>query len=223
MSESQIIEFLSQYITDHKKELIDAALNERTYFITTVLEDIYQPHNASAVLRTCDSLGIQDVHVIENRNPYEVNPDVALGSSKWISLNKYHGGENNTRDCLATLKEKGYQIICTSPDPGYPDLNEFKMDKPTAFVFGTEMEGISKDAIAMADGMLRIPMYGFTESYNISVSAAICLYTMVQRMRSSGVDWNLSGEEKNVLRLQWYRKIVRNHKALEREFMERNQ
>jgi len=183
-----------------------------------VLEDIYQAHNASAVVRTADLLGIQDMHIIENRNKYTVNPDVTLGSSKWVDMHRYREAAGNTMRCVHKLKEQGYRIVVTSPHAPEVTPATIALDRPMAFCFGTELTGASEELIANADMQLRIPMYGFTESYNISVSAAIVLYTVMERLRNSTVPWQLPHEQLLDLKLAWARKVVHSAAHLEAHF-----
>lgn len=184
--------WLSQFVTEARMRRFREVLALRTRHLTIVLEDIFQPHNASAVLRSCECFGIQDVHIIENRNRYQVNPDVALGSSKWLTLHQYHQSENNTGPCLETLKKKGYRLVATTPHKNGHTPEELPLDEKTALLFGTELHGLGKEALAMADGFVRIPMAGFTESLNISVSAATLLYVLTRRLRHSPVPWQLN-------------------------------
>jgi tRNA (guanosine-2'-O-)-methyltransferase len=139
----ELYSFLSGFISENKKNKFETIILQRTRYITLVLEDIFQPHNASAVLRTCDCFGVQDVHIIENKNKYEINPDVALGSSKWLSLYKYHSSENNTADCFQQLKDSGYRIIATTPHKKDFTPESLPLDHKIALVFGTEMEGLT--------------------------------------------------------------------------------
>src|SRR4030042_2486900 len=167
----KLIKYLEQFVTERRLQLINRVLSQRTRYITVVLEDIYQSHNASAVLRSCDCFGIQDVHIIENRNTYQLNPDVALGSNKWLTLYKYTREQNNTATALTKLKKTGYRIVATTPHANGCPLQEFDLHKgKTALVFGTELEGLTGNATTMADEFLTIPMAGFTESLNISVT-----------------------------------------------------
>lgn len=216
---NKLIDHLREFITEDRFDLFNDVIQNRTKYLTVVLEDIYQPHNASAVLRTCDCFGIQDVHIIENRNTYEVNPDVALGSSKWINMVKHNSLDNNTIEAYNSLRDQGYQIIATTPHKNDCLLENLPLDKKTALVFGTELNGLSKIAIDHADGFIKIPMYGFTESFNISVSASILLYYLTEKLRSSGVKWQLSGEEKNAIMLEWLRKTIKRSDLIEQEFM----
>ncbi len=220
----QLVEYLSGFVTGNKLAKFDEVLNRRTRHVTVALEDIYLPHNASAVIRSCDLFGIQDVHVIENRNRYTINPGVTLGSSKWINLNHYNSPDtDNSTACITCLKSKGYRIIATSPHRDDRLLSELPVDHKFALLFGTEETGLTEKALEMADEFIRIPMFGFTESFNISVSVAICLYDVITRLRASDLEIGLSDEEKLELKLVWLRKSLRRHKLLEKKFLERIQ
>lgn len=214
-----LLNYLGKYVTDHKKELVEKVLAERTRHLTLVLEDIYQPQNASAVVRTCEGYGLQDLHVIEGRHEYEPNPRVVRGATKWIDIHKYSGPGNNTVSCFEQLREKGFRILVTSPDPGCLSVSEVDVKEKIALVFGTEKHGISEYARRNADGAVTIPMKGFTESYNLSVSAAICTSILMQKIYDSDINWRLNEEEKQRLKLDWYRKIVHRSEILEKEFL----
>ncbi len=217
-TKKEVFAFLSTYLTDQRKQLFDQVIQYRTRHITVVLEDIYQPHNASAVLRSADLTGIQDIHIIENRNQYEVNPEVAMGSSKWLNLIKYNESNENTLKAYESLRKQGYRIVATTPHTNDKNLDEISIDNKMALVFGTELKGLSETAIQNADEYLRIPMYGFTESYNISVSAALTLYTLTEKMRKSDIPWQLSEEEKLDILLEWTRRSIKRSDLIEKEF-----
>ena len=219
--DSAMLEFLTQFITDERRQRFEEVLDFRTRHITVVLEDIFQPHNASAVLRTCDLRGIQDVHIVENTNHYDVNPDVVLGSTKWLNLYHYEDKEFNTPSAYEHLRSKGYKIVATCPhrDDFTPDT--LPLEQPVALVFGTEKLGLSDYAVEKADMHVRIPMYGFTESYNISVSAALLLYSLTNRLHdATGIDWHLSEKERDALRLVWTRRSLSRIRQYERKFAE---
>ncbi len=216
-----LLDYLLEFITDKRNSLFDEVLSNRTRHITVILEDIYQPQNASAVLRTCDLTGIQDIHIIENKNKYDVNPDVAVGSSKWLNLIKYNTEPENTEKAIHSLKKEGYRIIATTPHKKDQSLDEIPLDGKMAFLFGTELNGLSDTAIQLADEFVRIPMYGFTESYNISVSAALLLFTLTQKLRKSEIMWHLTDEEKIKIKLDWARKTIRRSEVFERQFLKK--
>ena len=221
-NEVESIDYLSQYLTDRRRGLIDKVLGMRTRHLTVALEDIYKPQNASAVLRSCECLGIQDIHVIENNHLYDVNPDVVKGASKWLTITKYPKSDtNNTELCFNQLRAKGYRIVAADP-AGSKSIDELNIDRPLALVFGTEFKGLSEFAKSNVDEFISIPMFGFTESYNLSVSAAICLRTLTNKLRSSPVDWHLSSTEVNSLKLMWYKSHLRDAEGLlNRHFMEK--
>jgi len=217
----ELLAWLSGFITENKQNKIREIIRDRTRHLTIVLEDIYQPHNASAVLRTCDCFGIQDVHIIENMNKYEVNPDVALGSSKWLTLYKYNKTQQNTEACLQHLKDTGYRIVATSPHKNDYTPDTLPLEQKTALIFGTELEGLSETALKMADDYVKIPMYGFTESLNISVSAALFLHSLTERLRKSDIPWQLSGEENLDMRVQWTKNVLKKSSLVEKNFLDK--
>jgi tRNA (guanosine-2'-O-)-methyltransferase len=215
----RLTNYLGTYLTDQRKEIIEKVLNQRTRKVTIALEDIHQPQNASATVRTCECLGIQDIHIIENTTPYQLNKKVLKGSYKWVNLIRYKKkGVNNTLACIEALREQGYQIIATDP-AGEISLPDFPVgERKVALVFGNEDRGVSQTVLKNCDTTLRIPMSGFTESMNISVSVAICLYQIMVKLWKYG-NYQLTEEEKRELRLQWYRKCVRNVNLVEKRFI----
>lgn len=213
-----VLKFLQGFTSPGKLELFDKLIEERTNHITVVLEDVFQSHNASAVLRSCDCFGIQNMHIIENDMKYILDPDVAVGASKWVDMNMYQEEVKNTEKCIEKLKADGYKIIATTPHKNdfYPST--LPLDDKVAFVFGNEKDGISDTIHQKADGFMRIPMYGFTESYNISVSVALTLYEVTKRLRESDVDWQLNEQDKFETLLKWTKSAVKASDLLIEEF-----
>ncbi|MCZ4696088.1 TrmH family RNA methyltransferase [Ancylomarina euxinus] len=213
-----LIQFLETVMLEERIELIEKNVNERTRYVTVVLENIFQPQNASAVMRSCDCFGVQDLHVIENSNKYEINPDVVMGSSKWIDLKRYNFKDENTLDAINSLKKEGYRIVATTPHTNDVLLPDFDLTKgKSAFFFGTERRGLSDVVMDHADEFVKIPMYGFTESFNISVSASLVLSHLASALRRSDVDWQLTEEEKLDLKLEWYKRSIKSsEKMIER-------
>ena len=212
----ELTEVLGGYVTENKKSKIAEVLENRTRYLTVMLEDIYQPHNASACLRTCDCLGLQDVHIVEREYIYSPNREVSMGSSKWLDLNRYR----TPKSCIETLRARGYFLVATSPNENGCDLLDLPLDRPVAIMFGTEKEGLTDSSLSQADANLRLPMFGFTESYNISVCLAIILSRLVERLHASEIDWKLSETEKKELKLNFYRRIVKRHDLIETEYWE---
>jgi len=215
----RLIKKMTEFVTPHRKQLFEQVIDFRTRHVTIVLENIFQPHNASAVLRSCDLTGIQDVHIIENFNTYTVNQDVALGASKWLSIMKYNSTDDNTPDTYASLRKRGYKIVATTPHLKSVSPDEIGLEEKIALVFGTELTGLTPYAIENADEYMQIPMVGFTESYNISVSAALSLYTITQRLHRSEINWRLTPDEKADITLQWLRNTINKSEVLEKELL----
>ena len=220
MIDKELLNLFESYLTDKRKTLYKKVIAERTCHFTVVLEDISQPHNASAILRTCDIFGVQDLHTVENKYINRVSKYVAKGSQKWITSKRYKSDGNNTQICFDNLREKGYQIIATSPHNNSCLLQDFDISKKTAFVFGEETEGISDFVKENADGFLNIPMVGFTESLNISVAAAIILQDVTTKLRNSDINWHLSEKEKEMLYYDWLKKSIKNSDVIEEKFYE---
>jgi tRNA (guanosine-2'-O-)-methyltransferase len=219
--EDKILAEFYDIISDNKKEMFDRIASERTKHITVAIENVYQEHNASAVLRSCDCFGLQEMHVIEKDNQYKVQRDIALGAGRWVDLYNYNQGNQVTKDCIDRLKSTGYTIVATTPHTENT-INDLDLSKPIALVFGTERRGISEEVEKMADTFVKIPMYGFTESFNISVSVAIILNTLRQRLEQSSLDWKLSKEEQTALKIKWCRKILNSGDKLEKHFREKH-
>lgn len=215
----QLIRYLAGFVTRNRLEGFERVIQYRTRYIAVALENIFQPHNASAVLRSMDCFGVQDAHIIENEYEYRINPDVTLGASNWLTLLRYNAKPDNTDTAIKYLRDKGYRIVATTPYTNDTLLDDFDLHGGRAAIFfGTELEGLSKSVLENADESLRIPMYGFTESFNISVSAAIILYELTRRLRGSNLAWQMDENEKTELRLQWLKQSVKHSDLLIKRF-----
>ncbi len=200
----RLIDYLSGFINEERRKRLQSILDQRTRHITVVLEDIYQPQNASAVMRTCECLGIQELHVIENRHEYQLNPAVTQGASKWIDLVKHRrDAADSTRPCIEELKQRGYRIIAMDPAPAGKTFDELDINDKLALCFGSEEPGLSATLRDMSDETVRIPIHGFTQSYNLSVSAGICLYVLVTALKASNVNWRLDEQDATGLYIKW--------------------
>lgn len=217
----RLLDHLGQYITEHRRSLIDQVLTYRTRHVTVVLENIYQSHNASAVVRSCECFGVQDIHIIEEATPYQVNKKVLKGSYKWVNVIR-HKVKNQaaTKVCFDWLKENGYTIVATDPT-GISPISELD---PTvskiALVFGNEDAGVSDYGRAHSDAVVRIPMFGFTESFNVSVSVALCLNVLLEKLHAGDWTYGLSQDEQDTLKLAWYRKVVKRSDLIEKRFLQ---
>ena len=221
--EESLLQHLKKFATEKRIKTLENVLNNRTRYLTVVLEDIYQPQNASAVLRTADGLGIQDVHIIENNHEYEINPLVEKGASAWLTLHRYDNEDNNSLKAIKKLKADGYRIVATTPHADDVNLEDFDLSKgKTAIVFGTEVTGISDIMRAEADEFLKIPMYGFTESFNISVSAAITMHHLRLKLEQEKIDWRLKKKDSNEILLNWLKLTIKAADNLIKRFSEEN-
>jgi tRNA (guanosine-2'-O-)-methyltransferase len=220
--EDQLIEYLSQFVTVQRFELIKKVAALRTRYMTVLIENVYQSHNASAVIRTCEGLGVQDIHIVENDNIYEINPDVVMGANKWMDVKMHNSSKQNTLNTIQHLKNQGYRIIATTPHTNDVNIENFDVTKGKfALMFGTEVYGLSKEAIENADEFLKIPMLGFTESFNISVCAGMILHFLNHKIRSSGAAWQLSDDEIKLLHLQWLRSSIKRVDLIEKHYLEK--
>lgn len=200
----KLFEQFAALLSDERKAKIIANAHERTRYATIVLEDVFKEHNISAVLRTADCFGVQDVHLIEGISRYEIDKNVAKGASQWLTIHRYRQyGEDKTAKCFEELRNQGYKIVCTTPHEKGTSIEELPLESKVALIFGTEQQGLSEYALANADAFVTIKQYGFTKSLNISVCAGIILYEVIRRIRASNRDWRLSQEEILELQLQW--------------------
>ena len=215
----ELIAHLSNFVTNERWNRFQEVLSERTNYLTVVLENIYQPLNASAVLRSADCFGIQDVHVIENYNEFTPDREVAMGASRWLNIQHYNEEDNNTLQCIQKLKKEGYRIVATTPHKNNCNLQDYDLTKgKTALLFGTETEGLTDVALKEADEYLKIPMYGFTESFNLSVAVAVCLQHLSHQLRKENLDWQLNETAKNKTLLNWLRCSINRSEIVEKDF-----
>ncbi|CAN1560981.1 SpoU rRNA methylases [Flavobacteriaceae bacterium] len=214
MIDLDYLAFLENILTDNRKEKFLKVLNDRTNHFTIAVEDVFQMHNASAVMRSCEVFGIQELHVIEERYGKRIDKEIAMGAQKWVDISTY----DSVTNCIDTLKNKGYQIIATTPHENDCLMEDFDITKPSALFFGTERDGLSEEILRRADGFLKIPMVGFTESLNISVSASIIIQNLTNRLRNSDIDWQLTEEEILVKRLDWAKKSIKDIKRIEERY-----
>jgi tRNA (guanosine-2'-O-)-methyltransferase len=215
----EVSNYLKLFVTENRQQRLSEIIANRTRHVTVVLEDLFQAQNISAVLRTCDCYGVQDVYVIQHRNEFEANKEISMGADKWLTIHEFPHSEHNVKECIDRLHEQGYWVAATLPDEQKRTIFDLPVEQKTAFLFGTELTGLSEEAVKYADGNVLIPMYGFTESFNISNSAAIILSHFTEKMRHSSVKWQLSDEEKEELFFNWLQKSVKDPDGLIDYFM----
>ncbi len=206
MFEFDLLNYLEGYLTESRKQRFSKVLANRTNFLTVAIEDVFQLHNTSAVLRSCDAFGIQTLHVVEDRFDQRLDKNIAMGAEQWVDVERYA----TSSDCINTLKESGYEIVATTPHGAPSTLESFEINSKTAVFFGTEKEGLSEEVLQKADKCLKVPMQGFTESLNISVCAAIVIRELTSKLRESKFDWRLTDIEILEKRLDWTKKSIKD-------------
>lgn len=216
-----LVQYLKEFVVDERRELFEEKIEQRTKHITVVLENIFQGRNISASIRSADCFGVQDVHVIENDNYFNDDSEVSMGADKWIKTTRYNQENHNSAAAIKKLKEEGYQVIAATPHNTDCDLYDIEItDQKIALIFGAEVRGCSEETLKLADKRMKIPMYGFTESFNISVSVSLCLQHLTYKMRNSAVNWRMTQEQKNETLLQWLRNSIKSSGQIEEKFKE---
>ncbi|MDO4880279.1 MAG: RNA methyltransferase [Capnocytophaga sp.] len=203
---NHLLQYLENFITEERKNRFTEILSLRTNHFTVAVEDVYQMHNTSAVVRSCEIFGVQNAHLIEQKYGKRLDSKIAMGAEKWVTTHRY----SDTISCIEKLKTDGFQIVATVPKPNAIPLDTFDISKKSAFFFGTEKKGLSEEVLSKADQFLTIPMVGFTESLNISVSVAIILQSLTTKLRKSEVKWQLSEQELLETRLEWTKNSIRS-------------
>jgi tRNA (guanosine-2'-O-)-methyltransferase len=204
-----LTEKFSSFLSEERRSFIEKVLQNRTDYIQVVLEDLIDPHNVNAILRTGECLGIQHYHIIENQYPFKIGRGVSKGATKWIDIHQYEGrGASNTTHAIEQLKEKGFKVLVTSPKFEALPIESIDLQQPIALVFGNEKEGVSQKSIDLADGLVKIPVYGFTESYNVSVAGAILMQHLIERMRKDVGNWQFSPEVYENYQFNWLKKCM---------------
>lgn len=211
----ELVDYLLTLVSPNKRQKITSIIQERTRHITVVLEDIFQPHNASAIVRTVECQGLQDAYLVEHKNKFKPTSGIAKGSSYWLDMHRF----KKIDECITDLKTKGYAIVATTPHATSTPINTISLDRKLALVFGTENMGLSQYVLNNADHYVTIPMYGFTQSYNVSVSVALCLYELNARLRKSSVPWQLTPQEMLDIQLAWLRRIISGVHVIEQEWL----
>jgi tRNA (guanosine-2'-O-)-methyltransferase len=216
MIDLDYLNYLETFLTENRKERFLNVLSRRTNHFTVAMEDVFQLHNTSAVMRSCEVFGIQQLNVVEEKFGKSIDKEIAMGAQKWVDVNRYE----SISSCISTLKNKGYQIIATTPHENDCMLDDFDISKPSALFFGTERDGLSKEVLDNADGFLKISMQGFTESLNISVSAAIIIQNLMSRLHKSNIHWQLTEDEILQKRIDWARNTIKDIQRIEKRYFE---
>jgi tRNA (guanosine-2'-O-)-methyltransferase len=215
-----LVQYLKEFVVEERRELFEEKIEQRTKHITVVLENVFQGRNISASIRSADCFGIQDVHIIENDNIFNDDSEVSMGAEKWISITRHNQEKHNSIEAIKKLKSQGYQIIATTPHNTDCDLFDLDIsNQKVALFFGAEVRGCSEQTLALADKKMKIPMYGFTESFNISVSVSLCLQHLTYKLRQASFDWKMTEDEKDIAMLQWLRNSIKSSAQIEEQYL----
>ncbi len=214
MVDLKLLEHLESFLTDKRRLRFDEVLSQRTKHFTVATEDVYQLHNTSAVMRSCEVFGIQEIHVVEETNSKKIDREIALGAQKWVDVVRF----KSVIECTGSLRERGYQIVATTPHNKDLNLKNFDVTTKSCIFFGRETEGLSEEVMEQADTFIHIPMVGFTESLNVSVSAAIVLQDITSRLRQTDLNWQLTEEEKNQKKIEWIKRTIHSYDEIVERF-----
>ncbi|MBE15002.1 MAG: rRNA methyltransferase [Cytophagaceae bacterium] len=204
--ENELLTYLQSFLTPRRVALFEKVLRQRTQHLTVAVEDVYQLHNTSAVIRSWESFGIQELHVIEEVNTKRIDREIAMGAQKWVDVARH----NSAQDCINHLREQGYRIVATTPHKQAHQLAHFDISAKAAIFFGRETQGLSDLVLEQADDYIYIPTVGFTESLNISVSAAITLQHLSSKLKASEVNWQLSDTVYLKKQMEWTKKMIKD-------------
>lgn len=216
-----LFQYLSSFVSDKRLARMDEVLEHRTRHVCMVLENVLQPHNASAVLRSADAFGVQDIHLITNDNKFKASKGVTRGSHKWLTLSRHNQrGTNNTAACFDLLRAQNYKIACLHPHAEARELSDLDLrEQKIALVIGSERDGLSDYALENCDIAIKYPMYGYAESFNLSVLSALCMNEMRRLLKALPREvWALSETDKHDLKIEWIRKSVREATQVEERF-----
>lgn len=205
------IDFLSELMLPERFEVISSVVRNRTNYITICLENIFHSQNASALIRSSEALGIQNIHVIEDKCHFRPNVDIVKGSDKWLDIHR-HNEDEASEKLIKKLKSDGYRIVATSPHVNGLTADEYDLTKgKTAIFLGTEKQGVSKTVMESADDFIRVDMHGFVESLNVSVCGAIILSSLTSQLhKNKTINWQLSPDEQLVMLNRWMKLSVRD-------------
>lgn len=211
-------EYLQQFLTEERLKKIEHFAPESSDFVLPVVEDVYQFRNAAAIVRSVEACGFHKVVALQEENNFEPNLRVTKGADTWVEVEKLP----RNMESFQKIKDKGYKIVAVSLEKNAKFLPEYEITEPIALVFGTEMEGVSKEVLDFADETLAIPMYGFTRSFNVSVAASICMYELKQKLIKSNIDYKLNEEKLLRMKIRWTVNSIKSGEMILAKYMKDN-
>ncbi len=218
MKSQETFDYLKQFLTEERLQKIEYFSRESSDFILPVMEDVYQFRNAAAIVRSVEACGFHKVVALEKENVFDPNLTVTKGAETWVEVEKLPWSLNSVKE----VKSRGYKIVAVSPEKNATMLPDFEVKEPIALFFGTEFNGVTEEILEFADETLAIPMYGFTQSFNVSVAAAICLYELKQKILNSGIDDKLSEEKILDLKIRWAKNSIPSGEMILQKYLREN-
>lgn len=214
----KIFQYLKQFLTESRLSKIEKNALESSDFVLPVMEDIFQFRNAAAIVRSAEACGFHKIIALEKDHIFNPNLKVTKGAENWVEVEK----QPYNLKTLEKIRNNGYKIVAVSPEKNATSLANFKINEPISLVFGTEKEGVTEEILNFADETLAIPMFGFTESFNVSVAAAICFYDLRQKLENSGINFKLSEGKMLDLKIRWAVNSLQSGEAILNKFLKEN-
>jgi len=206
--------FLETLLSPERLDRLKSVLKQRLSCVTLVLDNLLDSHNMAAVVRTVESLGCQDLHVIEEDYPFDLSSRVTKYTHKWVSIHRYPDAPS----CMDQLRSDGFRVYAAMVDNQSMPITEIEITahQPIAFVLGNEHSGVRPETLALTDGGFYVPMYGFSESFNVSVASALVLSHAVTRRRQflPCAHGTLPADRAAKLYDIWLQKSVKNSQRL---------
>jgi tRNA (guanosine-2'-O-)-methyltransferase len=196
---------LEPMLTAERISRIDSVLDARLTSVVTCVEDTYDPHNAAATIRTTEALGLCELHVIEPQSRFSAAKGVTRGAHRWLEMHRWPLAE----DAVRGLHGRGFRVFATAPDAAV-SVEDVDVSTPVAVMFGNEHDGLTPTAIAACDAAITVPMFGFTESYNLSVTVALAMSRIAARRRAYiTAPGDLTPDHRARLRARWFALRIR--------------
>ncbi|HLU66824.1 MAG TPA: RNA methyltransferase [Kofleriaceae bacterium] len=200
-----VVAALGPILSDERRARIEAVLDARLCGLTVVLENLYDPHNGAAAIRSIEGLGLSAVHAVEGTGPFRFASGITMSCEKWLDLHR-HPDVASARRALGAA---GMTLVAAVPGAG-ATLDDIPPAEPIALWVGNEHEGLTREALAACDRRVEIPMFGFTRSFNLSVSVALLVARAAERRRGAlGAPGDMPAEERAKRRARWYAQDVR--------------
>jgi tRNA (guanosine-2'-O-)-methyltransferase len=202
---------ISMELSDHKRQLFERKIQHRTRHFSLALEDMMKTQNASALMRTADAFGVQRVDIYDKNERFNVSSGISKGVEKWLDTSFFNTyNEGGVAEWAELLKSSGRKLYVTALNASAKPLHDIDATIPATICFGNEQEGASEELLKHADEVIYIPMKGFVESFNVSVSCGIVLHHLTHKMEEAGIARGLSQEDEITTKIDWALRTIPN-------------